>query len=73
MSLPDSGSIGKRIAGRRISMRATRDALADYAGISLSYMKKIENDTAEPSAKVLASIAEGLAVSLDYLVKGEGG
>ena len=73
MALPDAGSIGKRIRGRRISIDATRDALASCTEVSLIYMAKIENDAAEPSAKVLAKIAEALGVSLDYLVKGEGG
>lgn len=73
MPLMDVGTMGDRIKGRRICMGRSRKEMADYLLSSASYVEKIENDRVNPSTAAVKDISEALGVSLDYLVKGEGG
>lgn len=69
-TLTDEGTLGSRIAGRRIALGKTQKQLADAAGVSPRYISSIENDKAKPGLEVVSTIAQVMGVSLDSLVTG---
>ena len=59
--------IGKRLKEVRKSKGITQSQLAEQIGVSVSAVKKWEQDQVDPNTAALMSIAVALNVSLDYL------
>jgi len=57
--------IGKRIKRFRLDRKFTQQELADSAGITKSYLSKIENSDSSPPVSTLINIAKALGVNLD--------
>jgi transcriptional regulator with XRE-family HTH domain len=66
-------TLGKRIRERRQSMKVTQQELAKALGLTSQHVSAIEQDKRSPSVASLATIAEELGVSIDYLVTGREG
>ncbi len=66
-------TLGKRIRERRQSMKVTQQELAKALGLTSQHVSAIEQDKRSPSVASLATIAEELGVSIDYLVTGKEG
>jgi len=66
-------TLGKRIRERRQSMKVTQQELAQALGLTSQHVSAIEQDKRSPSVASLATIAEELGVSIDYLVTGKEG
>ena len=62
---------GKRIRKLRDEKDFTREQLAERADISGNFLWEVESGRKIPSAKRLFGIAQGLGVSMDFLVTGE--
>ena len=60
-------TLGARIASVRKSMEMEQQALAKEIGVTKSFMWRVENNTQDPSTRVIVKIANALDVSLDYL------
>ena len=60
--------VGKTIVKLRKSRRMTQEHLAEAANVSVSYLRDIEHDCANPSLSILESIAEALGISLLALI-----
>lgn len=52
------------IKARRKQLGVTQDELADVAGVSLSFIKKIEQGRTNPSISVLHNIVEALGMEI---------
>jgi transcriptional regulator with XRE-family HTH domain len=62
-------TFGKKIKELRTKKGLTLDQLASATGSSKSYIWELENkDPPRPSAEKLATIAEALGVTTDYLI-----
>lgn len=59
--------IGKRLKEVRKSKKLTQAELAKIVGVSVSTVKKWEQDQVDPNTAALISIAVALNVSIDYL------
>ena len=59
--------IGKRLKEVRKSKKLTQAELAQMVGVSVSTVKKWEQDQVDPNTAALISIAVALNVSIDYL------
>lgn len=59
--------IGKRLKDIRKTKGLTQSQLAEIIGVSVSTVKKWEQDKVDPNTAALISIAVALNVSLDYL------
>lgn len=67
----DKKLIAQRIREARKAGNVSQELLAEWAGISTTYISQIENGKSENvSMEIMAAIAETLRVSLDYLVFG---
>jgi len=64
---------GDRIKDARDAMGWTQDQLAEKARISKSFLSDVENNNRGISAEYALKIADALAISLDYLMRGEQG
>lgn len=69
----ESKTVGDRIRARRMDLAWTQDALAAKADISKGFLSDLENGKREVGAANLLKIAQALSVTLDYLMKGDGG
>lgn len=58
-------SIGAWIRLRRRALDMTQEALADCVGLSVSAVRKIENDERRPSRQVAELLAEGLQIGAE--------
>lgn len=65
-------SIGERIRHRRTELGLTQDDLSQKAGISKSFLSDVENGKRSIGAETLYDLGRAMAVSLDYLMSGEG-
>lgn len=65
-------SVGERIKARRLELGWTQEELCRKAGISTGFLSDLENQKRSVSAETLLDIARVLALSLDYLMKGDG-
>ena len=63
-------TMGRRVADCRDRLGWTQKALAEKAGLSVTFVSEIENDRRVPGTEALLSLANALGSSLDYLVKG---
>lgn len=59
--------IGKRLKEIRKQKGMTQKQLAEMIGVSVSTIKKWEQDIVDPNTSAMISIAVALNVSLDYL------
>jgi len=59
--------IGKNIAKLRQAQNLTQKELAERAGISVSYLSRIEEKLKKPHFKTLSRIAFALGVNLNEL------
>jgi transcriptional regulator with XRE-family HTH domain len=67
----DPAELGARIKSARVAAGLTQPVLAD-SDVSVAYLSRIESGQRRPSPELLASLAQRLGVTLDYLVLGEG-
>lgn len=67
----DPGTLGKRVAQLRERRGWTQRHLANKARLSPTFVSEIENDKRNISSEVLLKLADALATSLDYLLRGE--
>jgi transcriptional regulator with XRE-family HTH domain len=58
-------SLGQDIAAARAKATLTQAQLADKAGVSLIYVKKLESGERAPSLPMLDRIARALGLALD--------
>ena len=63
-------SLGRRVADCREQLGWTQRALAERAGLSVTFVSEVENDRRVPGTEALLALANALGSSLDYLVKG---
>lgn len=59
---------GKRVERLRKDKHWTQKQLSAAADVRQSYISGIENDTASPSAEIMARVAKALGTSLDFLM-----
>ncbi len=62
--------LAQRIKARRLNQRLTLEELAARAGLTRSWLSKVENFRVTPSLPALGKIAQGLGVSVSRLVEG---
>lgn len=62
--------LGLRVRSLRQSRRWTQAELAEYAGLSPSYLAEVERGGRNPSVETILNIAAALDVSAGYLVDG---
>lgn len=61
--------MGEIIKKRRVILNITQQELADYSGVSLRMIVALENNKANPSLRVLESIASVLGMVITMTVK----
>ena len=66
-------TIGNRVREKRENLNLSREAFAELAGGSQSFINEIERGRSGMSSESLAAISKALCVSTDYLVFGESG
>ncbi len=66
--MSDKVEIGKTIVKLRKSRRITQEQLAEAANVSVSYLRDIEHDCANPTISILEDIADALQISLPALI-----
>lgn len=59
-------SLGSEVKELRKARKLTLQALSKETGISLSYLSAIERDVGNPSVEIIRSIADALAVDVDW-------
>ncbi|MDP6468652.1 MAG: helix-turn-helix transcriptional regulator, partial [Pirellulaceae bacterium] len=62
--------LAQRIKSRRLDQRLTVEEVAAQAGLTRSWLSKVENFRVTPSLPALAGIAKALGVSVSELVEG---
>jgi transcriptional regulator with XRE-family HTH domain len=65
-------SVGERIRHRRTELGLTQVCLSQKAGISKSFLSDVENGKRSIGAETLYDLGRTMALSLDYLMSGEG-
>ncbi|MEM7144866.1 MAG: helix-turn-helix domain-containing protein [Verrucomicrobiota bacterium] len=68
---PNMARVGDRIRERRKDLGWTQDKLATKAKLSKGFLSDVENGKRNISADNLLDLATVLALSLDFLMKGE--
>jgi transcriptional regulator with XRE-family HTH domain len=68
MTPKEAQQIGSKIREQRSEKALTQPALAERAGISLPFLKRVELGQATLSAPLLGRIAKTLDVSADYFL-----
>ena len=68
----DVATFGDRVAAAREKALIDQEELAKRLGIKLSTLRAWEDDTSEPRANRLATLAGVLGVSMMWLITGEG-
>ena len=61
--------LGRRIRQQRILASMTQECLAEYAGISLSFLGHIEHGTRKASIETLVKISNALGISPTMLLQ----
>lgn len=69
----DYRAMGKRLRDRRNEIGLTQEALAESAGISMSFVGHIERGEKQASVDTVVALAQCLNVSLDFLLMGRKG
>lgn len=72
MKKVDSKSAGLRIRALRRQANLTQNQLAEKLGIERTTLSKIESGIITPTAQILSDLREIFAVSIDWLLSGEG-
>lgn len=62
-------NIGANIRSMREAKGITQTALAEEAGVSQSYLNRIENKKQVPSTKVIIAAAKMFGCTVDELIK----
>ncbi len=70
MKTVNKKEIGKRIQVRRTEFGLTQEKLAEYIGVSPSFISEIERGNRICSINVLVNIADVLELNLDNLING---
>jgi len=65
-----TNSLGRRLRELRVAKGIRQEALARSAGVSASYLSRIESGQREPSPPLLTALAEAVGTTVDYLVTG---
>lgn len=68
----DSKSAGLRIRALRRQANLTQNQLAEKLSIERTTLSKIESGIITPTAQILSDLREIFAVSIDWLLSGEG-
>jgi transcriptional regulator with XRE-family HTH domain len=63
-------ALGERIRNLRLERRATQEALAESAAISVQHLLDLEHGRSNPTLASICGIARGLDVTLQELFKG---
>ncbi|MCL2513483.1 MAG: helix-turn-helix transcriptional regulator [Oscillospiraceae bacterium] len=66
--MPDYELIGRRIKERRLALKLTQETLAEFAGIGIQHMSKIENGHTKLSLPCLIALANALKTTVDHLL-----
>lgn len=66
-------AVGARVRDEREKLSLSREAFAEKAGISQSFVNEIERGRSGMSSESLAAISKALGVSTDFLIFGERG
>ena len=66
--MPNYKLIGVRIKERRIFLKLTQETLAEFAGIGIQHMSKIENGNTKLSLPCLIALANALHTTVDNLL-----
>lgn len=61
--------VGKRIRQERNKLKITQEKLAEFAGLTESYIGQIERGNKNPSLESLINISNVLGVTVDYLLQ----
>ncbi|MEQ6247372.1 helix-turn-helix transcriptional regulator [Sulfitobacter sp. HNIBRBA3233] len=69
---PEVATFGDRVAAAREAAQMDQSALARRLGVRTATLQGWENDTSEPRANRLATLAGVLNVSMMWLINGEG-
>lgn len=69
---PDAATFGDRVAGAREMAGMTQPQLARRLGIKIATLRAWEEDRSEPRANKLTMLSGLLAVSLPWLLSGQG-
>lgn len=67
----DNEEVGKRIKGLRLKRKMTREALAEAADISVSFLYEIETGKKSFSAYTLGNLSKALHIESDYILHGD--
>lgn len=67
----DNKEVGKRIKGLRLKRKMTREALAEAADISVSFLYEIETGKKSFSAYTLGNLSKALNIETDYILLGD--
>ncbi len=67
----DNVIIGQRIKGLRLKLKMTREALAEAANLSVSFLYEIETGKKSFSAYTLGNLSRALNLETDYILLGE--
>ncbi len=67
----DYKSVGERIKNSRVRKNITQEKLAELINVNPSHLSNIESGKTKMSTETLASIAESLYTSIDYLLFGD--
>jgi transcriptional regulator with XRE-family HTH domain len=65
-----ASSPGGRVRELRDKQQLTQQALAERAGMSVSFLSEIENDHRNPSGRILVQLATALSTTMDYILRG---
>ena len=63
-----SYKFGRVIRSSRTSRGLSQEALAEFAGLSRSYLGRIEHGAAAPSIETMCRLADALGENLSYLI-----
>ncbi len=66
--MSDKVEIGKTIVKLRKSRKITQERLAEAANVSVSYLRDIKHDCANPTISILEDIAAALEMPLFMLI-----
>jgi transcriptional regulator with XRE-family HTH domain len=64
-------AFGERLKSLRMSKGMSQKAFAENVGVHPVHYNRYENGVTVPAAETLSKLAEGLGVSVDYLLEGK--
>jgi transcriptional regulator with XRE-family HTH domain len=66
--LPDYKLIGLRIKDKRVKIKLTQEKLAEFAGVSVQHLSKIETGNTKLSLPCLIAIANALKTTVNHIL-----